>query len=358
MDKDLILEERRKKPNVLWQIASFVPGLLLTGIMTAVAYLLAGFPGLKVMGALGVALFLGLAVRAAVGLPEAAERGVDFSAKTLLRLGIVLLGVRLNFTLIGEAGLMVLLLDLSVILFGIFVIERLGWALGVSRSLRLSLAVGSSICGASAIVAAAPVVRAKKDEISVSVATVSVLGTLGVLGYTVLGAALELNVMAYGLMTGATLQEVGQVLAAGFALGPQAGDLATITKLTRVALLAPVLLIVGALLFRWDSRRVDQESEAGTIAADQAVRPPLLPAFLFGFLLVGAVNTFGLIPTRLTEWMQTASLILTAAAMAGIGLSVDFRALRNIGANAMILGTAGFALIVGLAAIYMGLLLY
>lgn len=332
-------------------MAAFIPGLLLTGCITAAAYLLAVLPGLAVMGTLGIALFLGLAARAVIGLPKATERGVDFSAKTLLRLGIVLLGVRLNFALIGEAGLMVLVLDLGVIVLGIVFIERLGWWLGVSRSLRLSIAVGSSICGASAIVAAAPIVRAKKDEISVSVATVSILGTLGVLAYTVLGAALGLDAVAYGLMTGATLQEVGQVLAAGFALGPQAGDLATITKLTRVALLAPVLIVVGVLLIRWDSRDDGQSSDASV----QTERPPLLPAFLFGFLVVGGVNTLGFIPPQLAGWMQTVSLILTAAAMAGIGLNVDFRALRKIGGKAMILGAAGFALIVVLATIYTGL---
>lgn len=322
----------------------------MVGAITAVAYLLAGLPGLTVMGALGVALFLGLMVRAVVGLPRAAERGVEFSAKTLLRVGIVLLGVRLNFALIGEAGVMVLLLDLGVIIVGIIFIERLGRWLGVSRSLRLSVAVGSSVCGASAIVATAPIVRAKKDEISVSVATVSILGTLGVFAYTVLGAALGLDAVAYGLMTGATLQEVGQVLAAGFALGPQAGDLATITKLTRVAMLAPVLIVVGALLIRYDSRK----NECGANTPEQAERPPLLPAFLLGFLIVGGVNTLGYIPGQLAGWMQTASLILTAAAMAGIGLNADFRALKNIGGKAMILGVAGFALIVALATVYTG----
>lgn len=323
----------------------------MTGAITAVAYLLAGFPGLAIMGALGVALFLGLVVRAMVGLPRVAERGVEFSAKTLLRVGIVLLGVRLNFALIGEAGLMALILDLGVVALGIVFMERLGWWLGVSRSLRLSIALGSSICGASAIVAAAPIVRAKKDEISVSVATVSILGTFGVLAYTILGTALDIDILAYGLMTGATLQEVGQVLAAGFALGPQAGDLATITKLTRVALLAPVLIVVGALLIRWGSRHDGQNSD--TLA--QTERPPLLPAFLLGFLVVGAVNTLGFIPGQLAGWMETGSLILTAAAMAGIGLNVDFRAFRKIGGKAMILGAAGFALIVILATVYTSL---
>lgn len=185
-----------------------------------------------------------------------------------------------------------------------------------------------------------------------SVATVSILGTLGVFAYTVLGAALGLDAVAYGLMTGATLQEVGQVLAAGFALGPQAGDLATVTKLTRVAMLAPVLIVVGALLIRYDSRRDGQRSDDSA----QAERPPLLPAFLVGFLVVGAVNTLGFIPAQLAGWMQTASLILTAAAMAGMGLNVDFRALRKIGGKAMILGTVGFVAIVVLATIYTGLL--
>lgn len=316
-----------------------LPGLGVAAAIAAVAYLLAEVPGLGVIGALGISLFIGITVRAVVGLPEVAAAGTDFAAKTLLRVGVVLLGVRLNFALIGEAGVAVLLLDALVIALGVVFIERVGKWLGIGRSLRLTVALGSSICGASAIAASAQVVKASDDEVSVSVGVVSILGTFGVLAYAVLGGALGLGETVYGLLAGSTLQEVGQALAAGFAHSPGAGDLATVTKLARVAMLAPVLIAVGAILAR-NARREDGE-EAGNVGGITTLVPP----FLVGFLVVGVANTVGFIPTEVARVMQTASIMLTAAAMAGIGLGVHLGVLRDIGGKAVLLGVIGFAFI-------------
>lgn len=320
-----------------------LPGLLLTGSLTAVAYALALLPGVQVIGALGVALLLGLGWRAVFGLPAMFRPGATFSARTLLRVGVVLLGVRLNFALLAEAGPKVLLLDVLVIGVGITAIERIGAWLGLPRALRLAVAVGSSICGASAIAAATPVIGADDDEVSVAVGIVSLLGTLGVVAYTVLGPMLHLSAQTYGMMTGSTLHEVAHVLAAGAAQGAEALDIATVTKLTRVALLAPVLLIVGALL-----RRAGRGEDTQT----GALQAPLLPGFLVGFLAVGVLNSLGVIPRPAADMMQRSSLLLTAASMAGIGLGVDFAVMRRLGAKSALVGVAGFAIILGVAALY------
>lgn len=320
-----------------------LPGLGIAAAITAAAYLLAEVPGLGVVGALGIALFIGIGFRAVVGLPDAAHAGTNFAAKTLLRVGVVLLGVRLNFALIGEAGVAVLFLDALVVVSGVIFIERVGKWLGMGRSLRLAVALGSSICGASAIGAAAQVVKADDDEVSVSIGVVSILGTFGVLAYAVLGGVLGLGETVYGLLAGSTLQEVGQALAAGFAHSPGAGDLATVTKLARVAMLAPVLIVVGAILAR--KSRYEDGEEAATVGGITTLVPP----FLAGFLIVGVANTVGLIPTGVAGAMQTASIILTAAAMAGIGLGVHLGVLRDIGGKAVLLGVVGFAFITALA---------
>lgn len=314
--------------------------------MTAVAYALSRLPGFGLMGALGLALLLGLFWRALFGLPDTAVAGSRFSARTLLRIGVVLLGVRLDFALLYGAGPVVLGLDLLVIVFGLVVMERLGKWMSLPRGLRLTVAVGSAVCGASAIAAAAPVVGADSDEVSVSVGIISVLGTVGVVFYALLAPLLNMSVERYGLMTGSTLHEVAQVLAAGAAQGAEALDLATLTKLTRVALLAPVLLIIGSVL----SRRDGASTTAHTSGI--AAKTPLLPAFLVGFLTVGVVNSLGFIPPALAGVMATASLVLTAASMAGIGLGVDFGVLRRIGGGPAVLAVVGFGLIVGVATLY------
>lgn len=322
-----------------------LPGLGIAAAITVVAYLLAEVPGLGVIGALGIALFIGIAVRAVVGLPDSAHAGTNFAAKVLLRVGVVLLGVRLNFALIGEAGVAVLLLDALVIVSGVIFIERVGKWLGMGLSLRLAVAIGSSICGASAIAASSQVVKASDDEVSVSVGVVSILGTFGVLAYAVLGGALGLGETVYGLLAGSTLQEVGQALAAGFAHSPGAGDLATVTKLARVAMLAPVLIIVGAVLAR---KARDEDGGGGDHRGIGGITT-LIPPFLVGFLVVGVANTIGFIPTGIAGSMQTASIMLTAAAMAGIGLGVHLGVLRDIGGKAVLLGVIGFAFITTVA---------
>ena len=339
-----------------------IPGLALTALLTALAYLLDALPGFHLLGTLGLALVFGLAWRALFGLHKTAAPGATFSAKTLLSLGVILLGARLNFVLLYEAGPVVLLLDLLVVGVGVLFIERLGKWMGMARGLRLALAVGSSICGPSAIAAAVPVIKASDDEVSVSIGVVSLLGALGAVGFILLEPLFGVG-EAYGLLTGATLQSVGHVLAAGAAGGAGALDLATLTKLTRVALLAPLLLAIGWLLARRDATRHDATKDAARNTAGDAagnvtkpgtrVRPPLLPGFLVGFLALGALNSFGLIPRPLAGGLSTASLVLTTAAMAGIGLSVDFGVLRRIGGGAVRLAVLGFGVIVAVAGLYM-----
>ena len=317
-------------------------GLLLTGALALVASLAARLPGLATLGPLGIAMLLGVVWRTTAGLGSTLLPGTTFAARTLLRVGVVLLGVRLDFALLLRAGPRVLLLDLLVVVIGTLAMERFGKLLGLGRGVRLGLALGSCICGAAAIAAAAPIIRATDDDVSVSVGIVSLLGTVGVVGFAVLAPLLGLSVQRYGLMTGATLHEVAQVLAAGAAHGGRALDLATITKLTRVALLAPTLLVVGAVLRRRDI--------AGAAGPDRPVRrPPLLPGFLIGFLVLGALRSVGMVPAPMVPLLQTGSTVLMTAAMAGIGLAVDLRVVRRIGAPAVALAVAGFALTLSIA---------
>lgn len=336
--------------------ASLVPGLSLAALLCGAAFLLAPLPGLHLAGTLGLALFLGVAWRVALGLAPAAVPGVRFTAKTLLRLGIVLLGVRLNFGLLVSAGPLVLLLDLLIIGCGLLAVEGLGRLFKLPRSLRLVLAVGTSICGASAIAAAAPITGADEDEVSQAVGVISLLGALGVIGFTIIGPLLQLSDVHYGLLTGSTLQEVGHVLAAGAAAGSNALDLATVTKLTRVALLAPVLLLVSGLLNRNAGNiRVTESAADTSAAAGKPVRAPLLPGFLLGFLLLGAVNSAGLIPPLAGSLLQQGSVVLTAAAMAAIGLGVDPLVLRRTGARTALVALLGFICLVAVAAVYVSI---
>lgn len=320
------------QPSALKGTSDLLIGLALVAALTAVSYLLAAVPALTVMGPLVIALVVGLVWRAAAGLPVAAAPGASFSARTLLRIGIVLLGVRLDFALLAQVGPAVLLGSLLVVALGIVGIERIGMLAGLPRGLRMGIAVGTSICGASAILAAVPAARMNEEEAGVSVGIISVLGTLGVLLFAFASSLLEPSELIYGFLVGLTLQEVAQVLAAGYVPGNEAGDMATIVKLTRVALLAPALLVISGL--------VSRSNDASTGGRNRLQFP--VPLFLVGFLAVGVLNSLGWIPAQLAALMQAGSLLLTTMAMVGLGLGLDLAVFRRVGSRALLVGTVGF----------------
>lgn len=321
-------------------LRAYAPGLLLVGLLTALAYPLATLPGLKLMGPLVLALILGITFRAVLGLPGAVQKGGQFAAKSLLKVGIVLLGVRLNFLLLAEIGAVILVANLAVVIFGLLAMEWFGRKLNLPLSLRLGVAVGTCICGASATIAAVPIIGANDEEAGVSVAVTSLLGTFGVVLYTLFAAVLVPSETVYGTFVGATLQEVAQVIAAGYAVNTATGDLAILVKLARVALLAPALIGINLLLRRREETNVGPDV------------PPLLPLFLIGFLALGAAHTFGLVPAATVPHLTRLSLLLTAAAMVGVGLGVDLGAFKRAGTKAFTLGAVGYLLLIAIVLPY------
>ncbi len=317
--------------------ANFYKGLGLTALLGGVAMLIAPLPGLAVMGNLTVALLLGIAWRSVAGLPRPYTGGIQFSARKLLRYGIILTGVRLNFNLIVSSGLQVLLLDLILIVLGLIIIPRLGKKLGISSGLAFLIAMGQSICGASAIGAVATITPdTDEDDISLAVALCGVVGTAGVLFFSLAGPALGWPARLYGLLSGSTLQEIAQVVAAGNAGGPVAADLSLVVKLTRVMLLAPVVLVVAAI---FTSRTGKGESKAASFSWKKIP----VPWFIFGFLAVGAVTSSGVLSKDLVNITLQASIFLMVMAMAAMGLMVDLVVIRKRGLKALTLAGLAFA---------------
>lgn len=339
---------RGMKPHA----AHFRSGVALTALLAIVAIALERLPGIAHLGPLSVALLLGLAWRAFNHVPLGHRVGIGFSAKTLLRLGIVLLGVRLNLELVAHAGLKVLVLDISVITAGLLGITWLGRRLGLDPTLACLIAVDSSICGASAVAAAAPALRAREDEMALVIPMCSLIGTVAMLGFTFAQQVHPLSTAHYGLMTGATLHEVAQVMAAVNPI-PEAVEIGTMTKLTRVVLLVPAVFVLGW----WTARR--NAGRAGTT-------PHALPKpwFVLGFLLVGGLNTLGLryLPEQrgtlqgLDQQVLTVANFLMAMAMAGMGLQVDLRRLRTNGLRSLVTAVVGWLALAGLAATEIALL--
>ena len=314
--------------------------------VTALGWFAAPLPGFKILGPLGLALLAAAGLRAVMGMPEGAAGGIRFFARPMLRAAIVIMGVRLDFTRLAQAGPRVLLVDVLVVFAGAFTIAWLGGRLRVRRPLAVLLGVGTAVCGASAIAAAGPLVRAEEDDILVAIALVSALGTVGVVTYPGIAAAFHLVTPAYSLLCGATLHEVPQVLAAAFARGQDAGDFGTLVKLTRVALLAPLALALSAV-------------EATRGGARLSLRHLPIPWFVVGFVAVGALRSIGAIPAVAVPTLDQVSRVLLVAAMAAVGFGVHLRSIRELGPAPVALAVFGWLIVIAIgvgAAAALGLL--
>jgi len=316
-----------------------LPGLLLTGLIAAVAMAGGTLPTLQGWGlsALTLAILLGIVLGNTL-FPRFAHHaavGVDFSRSRLLRIGIVLYGFRVTLHDIAGVGVAGVLID-AVMVASVF---SLAVWLG-TRVLRLDLetsiliGAGSAICGAAAVMATEPVLRAPAHKVSVAVATVVVFGTLAMLPYPPMYPLPGFTPPAHGLLARPTLPQIAQVVVAGHAVGDGAANTAVIEKLLRVMMLAPFLFVLSALRRR-------------TSAADGERARIVVPWFAVAFIVVSAFNSLQLLPTAWTQNLLRLDTALLAMAMAGLGLRTHAGAIRQAGARPLLLATMLFAFLIG-----------
>jgi uncharacterized integral membrane protein (TIGR00698 family) len=306
--------------------AALLPGLLITAGLAACAYLLRTLPGVRTLSPMVLAIVLGMAVRALTGSPEAAQPGIGFSLRRVLRLAIVLLGLQLTTRQVAELGVRGVTIVVVVLVATFLFTRAVGRLLRVSPQLAELIAGGTAICGASAVVAVNTVTEAADEDVAYAIACVTVFGTASMFLFPVLGTLLHLPPVAYGLWTGSAIHEVAQVVGAAFQHGAVAGEFGTVAKLTRVMLLAPLVIGLGALA----RRRPEAASR----------RPPPLPWFVLGFVALAGVNSLGLVPARLHGALVPATGFLLTMALAAMGLETDFRrlaarGLRPLGVGAL-----------------------
>lgn len=315
------------------------PGLLLVAGVAAVALAVGTHPVVREAGAgaLTLAILAGMVLgnTALRRLPAAVVPGVDLARGTLLRLGIVLYGWRVTFGQIVDVGwsgvasavvMLTLTLTLAVVLG-----ERV---LRLDRQTAVLIGAGSAICGAAAVLAVEPVVRAPAHKVSIAIATVVVFGTASMLIDPVLGRVLGMEAQTYGVFAGATIHEVAQVVVAGQALGPEAGATAVVVKMMRVMMLAPVLLVLPLLLGR--RRAVAEGSSAGRAAP--------VPWFALAFIAVAGVHSLGVVPAPVVSALVGIDTVVLAMAMAALGLRTPLGAIRQAGVRPLALA-AGLCLV-------------
>lgn len=299
------------------------PGVLVSFAVAVLAVVIRDGTGLAALNPVVVALALGILLRTVIGLPVALRPGAAFTVRPVLRAAIVLLGLQVTPGQLMSLGGGALLLALASVALTIPFTIWLGRRLGVGDGLSQLIGAGTGICGASAIVAANQVVRAKQEDVAYALAIVTVFGTAALLIYPALALPLGLGPRAYGLWAGASIHEVVQAVGAAAAGGPAAAEAGTITKLARVVLLAPAILALGM----WARPTGDQS----------AVRAPV-PWFAFGFLGLVLLGGTGLVPAQLVGWSRTAVPVMMGAAVAALGLNTDLKALRTRGLRPVLLG--------------------
>ncbi|GGS84930.1 MULTISPECIES: YeiH family protein [Streptomyces] len=323
------------------------PGLATAAVGVGAAWcvhrLLPGVPMLTAAVVLGIAAAHLPVLRHTVR--GVARPGLSLAGRRLMRIGIVLLGLGLGLDQVLRLGWATVAMVAGVVAATFLGTVWLGRRLGLPGDQPLLIATGYSICGASAIGAVSQVSGSDEEDVAASVALVTLCGTLAIAVLPVLQDPLGLADEAFGRWVGASVHDVGQVVATAQTAGPDALGEAVLVKLMRVALLAP---LVAAIAFSLRARRRGVRTASGR-------RPAPVPLFVAGFLAAAALRATGVLPAAALEWAHTAQELLLAAALFGLGSAVDLPSMARTGGRAALLGLAAWAVVAGVS--YAGVLL-
>lgn len=310
-------------------ILQILPGVMLTAMMAALGTALHTLPVIGIFSPLILSILLGMAFYNVIGTPERAGAGITFALRWVLRFGIILIGLQVTVTdvaAIGGRGAAIIAASLVATMVFTKVVGRM---LDVDPKLAELIGAGTSVCGASAIIATNTVTNGRDEDVGCALACVTIFGSLAMLLYPLAGAALQLAPFDYGLWSGASIHEIAQVMAACFQYGSDAEQSGTVAKLARIMMLAPLILTLG-----WFAIRRSTRSRLA-IAGNNAVP---IPWFVFGFLALVCVNGFIVIDPLVRSEIVVATNFLLAMALSALGLRTDFRKLMAAGPKPMLLG--------------------
>ena len=356
--------------------ASIWPGLLFAAAGVSVAYAVSA--PFDMVGPMVAAIVLGVVVGNVARVPSVLEPGLAVASKRVLRIGIVVLGLRLSLHDVAGLGAGMILTVIAVVAGGIVTGVAIGRALGIGRRQRLLIACGIAICGAAAVAAVAGVLGGRADggkvsdgeddgdrgrdggkaganaegagepglreSVAAAIALVVVFGTLMIALVPMLGHALGLTDMEVGMWGGASVHEVAQVVAIGGSVGGAALGAAVVIKLGRVLMLVPVMAVLGVV----ERRRIRAAGGGGDVDL-----PPIMPLFVAGFLAMVAVRSTGVVPQGVLDAAGVAEQLLLGAAMFALGVGVRFSLIRKVGGAPVVMAAAATVVVavIGLAGV-------
>jgi uncharacterized integral membrane protein (TIGR00698 family) len=313
--------------NLGQSLLSVIPGTLLCIAITAVAIAAQHVEEFAFahpyVEALVLAILIGIVVRSFWQPGPRWKPGINFSAKLLLEIAVMLLGASISFGAIMASGPALLAGIVFTVILAIGASYTIGRLLGLPRNISILIACGNSICGNSAIAAVAPVIGATSDDIASSIAFTAVLGVVVVLGLPLAFPLLHLNETQYGTLAGLTVYAVPQVLAATIPIGLVATQVGTLVKLVRVLMLGPVVIVLSLLRSRISDDQGNMPKKPGLLQ--------LVPWFIIGFLALSAVRSFGFVPDAALKPLTITAGLLTIVSMAALGLGVDISVIGKLG---------------------------
>jgi uncharacterized integral membrane protein (TIGR00698 family) len=324
------------------RLRELAPGFAVSAMVAAAASFLSEHYGAPVML---FALLLGMALNF-LSAEGGCKPGIEFTARTVLRLGVALLGLRLTLGQIAALGWKPVVLVIVVVTVTILLSIVVAGMLGFNRLFGLLTGGATAICGASAalaLAAALPAHPQKEKATLFTVIGVSALSTLAMIAYPMLAKLFHLSPLQAGVFLGGTIHDVAQVVGAGYSMSRETGDAATVVKLMRVAMLLPVILCATMIT----------RAQVGAGAHGDSKRPPLLPSFAVGFLVLATVNSTGWIPPLLQQAGNDASRWALLIAISALGMKTQLKELAAVGIKpiALMVGETVF-----LAALVMWLL--
>ena len=300
-------------------------GIALATIIAIAALLFSTFIPL---GAVVIAIILGMIVANTIKLDSKYSSGITYAEKSILSFAIATLGINLDFSVLAKLGISTIIVIVFGIVITIYSTLFIAKFFNINKRFALLLGIGNGVCGASAIGATKEIIKAKDDEVGISIAVVNFLGTIGIFLVPFIAVMLGFNESKSGILIGNTLQAVAQAVAGGFVISDIAGESATVVKMGRVLMLTPLIII---LLWLYKKNITNQNTNPKVVLKN-------IPLFIIWFILFSIIATIGVLPEFIEVIIATISKYALIIAMAGVGLKISFSTIKNNGKNGLIVG--------------------
>lgn len=313
-------------------IHNILPGTIFSGFIALGALLLNSILPGDIIGATVMALLVGMALNPVLNKYGVLNAGVDFTAKMILRLGIILMGVNLNFAEVLSVGSYAIFVMMFTMATAFGAGNIIGKLLGIDWKLTNLLAISTAICGGSAVATVGPVIKADDEDMAYAISATFIFDIITVVAFPLIGVVLGMSDSGFGIWVGTSVNDTSSVVAAGYAFSEMAGNTAVIVKLTRTLFIIPVVLI-----FSFISERMEAKTNGGQGRVPIDFRR-IFPYFIIFFLMMVGLRSVGMIPSAIVPVLSNASRFCMIMALGAIGLKTSFKDIKDIGPKPMLMG--------------------